>query len=163
MLKCKNRNNEGITGKTKKSDSEINVYGHVHRLFEICRQIDNLRQELERHLRSLLPEAEPELFFNDDRRRIYWNNGSIKLGKKSYLFIQTLWQGKNHQAEFAELEESVWMQDPEMEAFVARRTVSTLVQHTQKNLTEAYFPYKVESIKDISNRQLEGFRLVPAD
>jgi len=137
--------------------------GHLHRLLEIIRQISSLCQELQQCLQSLLPETEQELLFNDDRRRIYWDGGSVKLGKKSYLFIKTIWQGENHQAEFAELEENVWMQDSKPETFVARRTVSTLVQHTQKNLEEANFPYKIEPIKNFPCRELVGFRLLLAN
>ena len=153
----------GVIEKDQNRGNNITVDGRVHRLLEISRQIDTLRREQEQILQSLLLEAQPKLFFDDDRRRIYWNGGSVKLGKKSYLFVKTLWQGKHYWAELSELEVNVWMQDPESEQFVARRTISTLVQHTQKNLTEAQFPYKIESVKNLSLRELKGFHLVLAD
>jgi hypothetical protein len=74
--------------------------------------------------------------------------------------VKTIWQGKDHQAEFSELEEAVWAESTEAEMFVARRTVSTLVKHAQKNLTEGAFPYEIECVKNDSNRTLEGFRLI---
>ena len=120
---------------------EITADARLYRLLEIGDQIDTLRREQERIVQSLLPEGEPELRFDEQRRRIYWNSGSIKLGKKSYLFVKTIWFGKEHQAELTELEECVWMQHTKTEMFVARRTVSTLVLHTQKNLSEVDFPY----------------------
>ena len=144
-------------------DYEVMVDARVYRLLEIGNQIDALRREQDRIVQSLLPDTEPELFFNDHLRRIYWDGGSVKLGKKSYLFVKTVWFGKEHQAEFAELEENVWMQRAESKTFVARRTVSTLVQHTQNNLTEVNFPYKIEALKNFSSRELEGFRLVLPD
>jgi DNA-binding response OmpR family regulator len=119
-----------------------------------------LQREQTQILKSLVPDTMPELFFDDQRRRIYWGGGSVKLGKKSYLFIKTVWNGENHQAEFAELEENVWMRDAESDMFVDRSTVTMLVRHTQKNLIEANFPYEIESVKNFSSRELEGFRIV---
>jgi len=139
---------------------ETAVNTRLYRLIEIGDQIDALRREQNRIFQSLLPEGEPELFFDDHRRRIYWDSGSVKLGKKAYLFIKTIWFGKERQAEFAELEETVWAPCPKTKMFVARRTVSTLVHHTQKNLSEVDFPYKIEALKNFSSRELEGFRLV---
>ena len=155
-------------GKTGRLDGDcfrnctqkITADTRLYRLIEIGDQIDALRQEQNRIFQSLLPGGEPELFFDDHRRRIYWNGGSIKLGKKAYLFVKTIWCGRERQAEFAELEETVWALCPKTKMFVARRTVSTLVQHTQKNLSEVNFPYKIEAVKNFSSRELEGFRLV---
>ena len=137
--------------------------GHLHRLLEIIRQISSLCQELQQCLQSLLPETEQELLFNDDRRRIYWDGGSVKLGKKSYLLVQTIWTGEDHHAEFTEVEENVWLQHAETEMFVHRCAVAMLVRHTQKNLKEANFPYEIETVKNFSSRELEGFRLVLPD
>ena len=130
------------------------------RLLEISRQIESLRSEQDRLLQSLLPSAEPELIFDDNRCRIGWQSGSVKLGKKSYRFVKTIWLGENHQVEFSEVEENVWGKQLEKKMFVPLSTVAMLVRHTQKNLTEAHFPYKIESIKNFSSRELEGFRLL---
>jgi len=135
----------------------------LHRFFEISQQIDALRSEQEKIVRALLPEAKPELFFDDHRRRIYWSGGSVKLGKKSYLLVQTIWTGEDHHAEFTEVEENVWLQHAETEMFVHRCAVAMLVRHTQKNLKEANFPYEIETVKNFSSRELEGFRLVLPD
>jgi len=151
---------EECIDKVLSRDYKNTVDNRLYRILEINRQIDNLRQEQERIVQSLLPDVEPELFFDDLRRRIYWGGGSVKLGKKAYMFIKTIWFGENHRAEFAELEENVWTQHVETEMFVARRTVSMLVRHTQNNLTEANFPYKIEALKNFSNQELEGYRLV---
>jgi len=136
------------------------VDSSLHRLLEINQQIDVLRSEQERIVRSLLPDAKPELFFEDHRRRIYWGGGSVKLGKKSYLLVKTIWIGEDHHAEFAEVEENVWLQHADTKMFVHRCAVAMLVRHTQKNLKEANFPYEIEAVKNFSSRELEGFRLV---
>ena len=142
------------------SDREIVVDSRLHRLIEINRQVETLRSEQERLLQSLLPDAEPELSFADHKRRISWSGGSVKLGKKSYLFVKTIWLGDNHKIEFSVLEESVWGEQLAKKMFISLPTVSMLARHTQKNLTEANFPYVVETIKNDSSRELEGFRLV---
>ena len=141
-------------------DGEITVDSRLHRLLEIRRQVETLRSEQERLLQSLLPDEEPELSFADHKRRISWAGGSVKLGKKSYQFVKTIWLGENHQVEFSELEESVWKKQLAEKMFVSLQTVSMLARHTQKNLIEANFPYEIESIKNDSSRELEGFRLV---
>ena len=140
--------------------SEVTVDVRLHRLLEISHDIESLRLEQERLLQSLQPNAAPELSFDDDRRRIYWDGGSVKLGKKSYRFTKTIWFGENHQADFSEVEENVWKKYLKTAAFVPLRTVTMLVRHTQKNLTEAGFPYEIETLKNFSSRELEGFRLV---
>ena len=141
-------------------DHTVAVDSRLYRLLEINQQIDILRGEHEQILQSLLPEAKPELCFDDHRRRIHWGGGLIKLGKKSYLFVKTIWFGENHQAELTELEENVWTQHWETETFVDRCTVSMLVRHVQKNLNEANFPYEIEAVKNFFSRELEGFRLI---
>lgn len=160
MVRTDTKGLEEYLDKAFNRDRRIAGDFRLHRVLEISRQIDALRREQEQIIRSLLPESEPELFFDDMRRRIYWGGGSVKLGKKAYFFIKTVWLGENHRADFAELEENVWTQHVETEMFVARRTVSMLVQYTQKNLTEANFPYRIETLKNFSNQELEGFRLV---
>ena len=142
------------------SNGKGTVDSCLYRLLEISRQIESLRCEQERLLQSLFPNTEPELSFDDNRRRIGWRSGSVKLGKKSYRFVKTIWLGENHQVEFAELEENVWGQQLKKKMFVPLSTVAMLVRHTQKNLTEAHFPYKIEPIKNFSSRELVGFRLV---
>ena len=141
-------------------DNEIVVDNRLHRLLEISRQVEALQSEQERLLQSLLPDGEPELSFADHKRRISWAGGSVKLGKKSYLFVKTIWLGKNHQVEFSEVEESVWKKQLAEKMFISLQTVSMLARHTQKNLIEVNFPYEIESIKNDSSRELEGFRLV---
>ena len=136
------------------------THTQLYRLSEISRQIDVLRQEQERIFQLLLPDTEPDLFFDDDKRRIYWSGGSVKLGKKSYAFVKTLWHGKDRCADLAELEENVWMKYPETETFIDRCTVTMLARHTQKNLNEVHFCYEIESVKNPSNQELTGFRLI---
>ena len=120
-------------------DCEIMADSRLCRLLEISRQMETLRSEQERLLQSFLPDAEPELFFDDHKGRIRWPGGSVKLGKKSYRFVKTTWLGENHQVEFSELEESVWKKRLKEEIFVPLQTVAMLVRHTQKNLIEANF------------------------
>jgi len=149
-----------VVNALKDCAGEIPVDNRLYRLLEISQEIATLRDEQEKILKSLLPETMPELCFDDLRRRIYWGGGSVKLGKKSYIFVKTVWLGEDHRAEFADLEENVWMQNSEKKMFVDRSTVAMLVRHTRKNLKEANFPYEIESIKNFSSQELEGFRLV---
>ena len=158
--KKKKKIKKAVMGTLPSSNGESMVDGCLNRLLEISSQIESLRYEQERLLQSLLPSAEPELFFDDNRHRIGWRSGSVKLGKKSYRFVKTIWLGENHQVEFSELEENIWGQQLKKKMFVPLSTVAMLVRHTQKNLTEAHFPYKIEPIKNFSSRELEGFRLV---
>ena len=158
---CGMQSTMGTSDRPRNSENEFAVDGRLYRLLEINQEMAALRCEQEQILKSLLTNSEPELSFDDQRRRIYWEGGSVKLGKKSYLFVKTVWRGENHQAEFAELEENVWLRHAETEEmFVDRCTVSMLARHTQKNLNEAHFPYLIEPIKNFSGRELEGFRFV---
>jgi len=143
-------------------DCEVMVDNRLHQILEISQQVVSLCKEQERLLQSFLPDGEQGLSFVDHKRRISWAGGSIKLCKKSYLFVKTIWLGKNHQVEFSELEESVWNKQLEEKGkiFISLQTVSMLVQHTQKNLAESNFPYEIEPLKNNSNQELEGFRLV---
>ena len=143
-------------------DHEITIKNRLPRILEISRQMESLRSEQERLIQSLLPDGDLELYFDDHKRRISWASGSVKLGKKFYLFVKTIWLGKNHQVEFSELEASEWNKQREEKGkmFISQQTVSMLVQHTQENLAEAGFPYEIESLKNDSNQELEGFRLV---
>jgi hypothetical protein len=150
-------------GNSLEEREEIVADHRLYRLLEISQEIADLQREQEQILQSLLPKAMPELVFDDQRRRIYWGGGSVKLGKKSYLFVKTVWNGEEHQADFTELEENVWLEYAENEVFVDRSTVAMLVRHTQKNLIEANFPYEIEGVKNFSNRELEGFRMVFGD
>jgi len=143
-------------------DYETMVKSRLPRILEISRQIESLHSEQERLIQSLLPDGDLELYFDDNKRRISWGSGSVKLGKKFYLFVKTIWLGKNHQVEFSELEGSEWNKQREEKGkmFISQQTVSMLVQHAQENLAEAGFPYEIESLKNDPSQELEGFRLV---
>jgi len=143
-------------------DYESMIKSRLPRILAIGRQIESLRNEQERLIRSLLPDGELELYFDDHKRRISWASGSVKLNKKFYLFIKTIWLGKNHQVKFSELEESVWNKQLEEKGkmFISLQTVSMLLQHAQKKLAKANFPYEIEPLKNNSSHGLEGFRLV---
>ena len=143
-------------------DSGIAVDHRLQRLLEIRQQMVTLCQEQERLLQSFLPDGKQVLSFVDHKRRISWVGGSVKLGKKSYQFVKKLWLGENHQVELSELGESVWnkpLEEKEKKP-ISPPTVSKLVQETQDNLVEANFPYEIETLKNNSSQELEGFRLV---
>jgi len=140
----------------------ITVDSPLHRLLEISQQIVTLCKEQERLLQVFLPDGKQVLSFVDHKRQISWAGGTVKLGKKSYQFVKTLWLGENNQVEFSELEKSVWekqLEEKEKKP-ISPLTVSKLVQDTQENLVEANFPYEIETLKNESSQELEGFRLV---
>ena len=143
-------------------DCGITVDNRLHRLFKINQQIITLCKEQERLLQVFLPDGKQVLSFVDHKRQISWAGGTVKLGKKSYQFVKTLWLGENNQVEFSELEKSVWekqLEEKEKKP-ISPLTVSKLVQDTQENLVEANFPYEIETLKNESSQELEGFRLV---
>jgi hypothetical protein len=164
-MKKKNEKKEA-KGEVQRSpqdcECKVMVESRLHRLIEINRQVVTLCKEQDRLLQSFLPEGDQELSFSDPKRRISWAGGSVKLGKKSYLLVKTIWLSEDHQVEFSELEESTWNKQLEEKGkvFFSPQTISMLVQQTQKNLVEANFPYEIESLKNNSSLGFEGFRLV---
>ncbi|GHT41928.1 hypothetical protein FACS189443_4320 [Planctomycetales bacterium] len=84
------------------------------------RQLLEIDSKIERHARAILvlenkkrklyqssssaQNEEVPLNFDDVGRTIRWNRGSIRLSKKPYLFVKTLWNAPRHRAEIDTLE-----------------------------------------------------------
>ncbi|MCL2744645.1 MAG: helix-turn-helix domain-containing protein [Planctomycetaceae bacterium] len=106
-------------------------------------------------------ETEPELVFDDEKRTIKWEGSYVKLSKKQFVFIKTLWNGKNHTATLDEIEETVWYQTvPAKKMFLVKNTIFALVNRLRNSVIVAEFPYHIESVRIDSDVELSGYRLV---
>jgi DNA-binding response OmpR family regulator len=105
------------------------------------------------------------LEFNDVTQTISWQGHLLRLAKKSYLFIKTLWAAKRYRATISKIERHVWKTKPK-KFFIERHAICTMINRTQKKLEEAAFPYKIRTlktkIKKGSKPQIKGWQLVCA-
>ncbi|MDR1491938.1 MAG: hypothetical protein LBT05_04360 [Planctomycetaceae bacterium] len=109
---------------------------------------------------------EPELFFDESKRIIQWTGGIVKISRKRFLFLKTLWNAKKYNedkiATIAELEEQVWddVGDSPQNMFIAKNRLFGLLFHLQNFISSVNFPYKIESVKNFSTGELLGYRLL---
>ncbi|MDR1491904.1 MAG: hypothetical protein LBT05_04190 [Planctomycetaceae bacterium] len=83
-----------MTSKKRRTYPEIRQEIDLH-----VRQLVTLLAEEDQIIRQTLPEsqnAEIPLQFDDVKRTISWFGGSVRLAKKQYLLVKTLWQSKEH-------------------------------------------------------------------
>lgn len=106
------------------------------------------------------------LLFDDDNRVVRWGKKAITLGEKSCCFVERLWsRGVGQVVEVHEIEEAVFALDEEdpKNLFVPPNTLKQFVKRLRKNLAGARFPYEIETVKKISEKnsilQITGFRL----
>ncbi|GHT22419.1 hypothetical protein FACS189419_04940 [Planctomycetales bacterium] len=107
-------------------------------------------------------ETPPEvpLRFDDTLRTIQWRGGEVKLGRKKYLIVKTVWKSKKHRASINEIEEVVWgVGNEKFDMFVERKLMSATVAQLQKTLSKSNFPYQLRTIKDGYKHQIKGFLL----
>jgi DNA-binding response OmpR family regulator len=145
------------------------------RLSEIWNEIDTLLQRisvLQIEERTIIQASVSDrelsvvqLNFHDATRTIYWHGHSVRLTKKSYLLVKTLWAAKQHRATISKIEGRVWKARIK-KYFIERHAICTLISRTQKKLAEAAFPYKIKTlkikIKKCSQPQIKGWKLICA-
>jgi DNA-binding response OmpR family regulator len=145
------------------------------RLSEILNEIDVLihrLSELQMEGRTIIQTSSSneefpvvQLDFNDSIQTIGWNGHLLRLARKSYLLVKTLWTAKRHRATITKLENCVW-KGKNRKHFIERHAICSMINRTQKKLEEAAFPYKIRALKTkIKNRakpQIKGWQLVCA-
>ncbi|MDR1492095.1 MAG: hypothetical protein LBT05_05185 [Planctomycetaceae bacterium] len=124
---------------------------------EIRQEINHLLQrfatvltEEDEILRQTLPEseiAEVPLQCDDAKKTISWFDSSLRLSRKQYLLIKTLWESENHKADLTEIEEIVWEKELQGKIAIERHAILTLVSRVQTKLEQKSFPYQIEAHK----------------
>jgi DNA-binding response OmpR family regulator len=133
----------------------------VHRLSELQTEGQTIVQTYS------LDEEFPvvALDFDDATQTIAWNGHLLRLAKKSYWLVKTLWTAKRQRATITKLEGCVW-KGKKRKVFIERHAICSMINRTQKKLEEAAFPYKIKTLKTkIKNRakpQIKGWQLVCA-
>ncbi|GHT24538.1 hypothetical protein FACS189419_09520 [Planctomycetales bacterium] len=128
---------------------------------DVLREIDGIKTSGLTTMPTVSGAGEPELFFDEQNRTVRWNGGAVKLCRKQFSFIQALWNGAKHSEQLDVLEEYVWQdRHTNKQPFVRRHTIFALAARTRKNVNNVNFPYKIESIKNFSTLELQGYQLV---
>jgi DNA-binding response OmpR family regulator len=146
------------------------------RLSEILNEIDLLihrLSELQIEERTIIQASSSNveipvvlLNFNDAAQTIIWNNSHLlRLARKSYLLVKTLWNSKRRRATIMKLENCVW-KGKTRKPFIERHAICSMINRTQKKLEAAAFPYKIRTlktkIKNHAKPQIKGWQLVCA-
>ena len=155
---------------------------------ELRRQIDELIEKL-KELRIKENEILHQMFFgteqpevllqfDDKNLTVHWFDKSLKFGKKSYLFVKTLWEAPKHRKKTESLERSVWKSESRKQTrlvsvrtkngirkvrvvsrFLSRNTLKLFLFRLQNRLQSANFPYKIVPVKNRKAGEIVGFRL----
>jgi hypothetical protein len=107
--------------------------------------------------------SEIPLRWNEATRMIFWLGGSCRLSPKQFLFVKTLWDGKDHFAEWSDIEETVWAEKIHKkpnQLFVPKNTVSVFLFRLQAKLAKSHFPYTILSVIEKNNQSTSGWCLV---
>jgi len=134
-----------------------------------------IRFEIDTHLRAIMDlRAEeallitkrfrlpgPILDFDKDGRTIRWDQSEKKFGKKSFLFLKTLWNGGvKHRAKIEKIERVVFGIGGQRQMFLSANTLKMFLQRLEKELKKVAFPYSIKKIKNFSTLEIKGFQLV---
>lgn len=140
------------------------------RVFEIENEIDvhlqaifNLQTEKRQLLKITKPiSTEINLVFDDSERTVQWNEGCIKMGRKTFCLVKLLWKKNKHRATIAQIEKQVWNVGKKKKFFVKTHTIFSLIRRAQKLLENRHFPYKILTIKTRSTHEIKGYKLICA-
>ncbi|MDR2439756.1 MAG: hypothetical protein LBE12_10365 [Planctomycetaceae bacterium] len=147
------------------------------RLSEILNEIDRLVHqisELQTEGQTIIQTSSSNtkhlpvvlLNFNDAAQTIGWKGNLLRLAKKSYWLVKTLWMAKRHRATITKLESCVWKGTPRKGCFIERHAICSMINRTRKKLEEVDFPYKIKTlktkIKNHAKPQIKGWQLVCA-
>jgi DNA-binding response OmpR family regulator len=104
---------------------------------------------------------EVPLYFDDTVRTIRWDCGILKLSKKQFSLIKILWNGKGRTETLDEIESVLWHTvGTEEKPFIGKNTLFVLISRLRNNVSGFDFPYEIESVKNFSTGELQGYRLV---
>ena len=81
------------------------------------------------------------LAFDDAERLIRWAGGEVRLGKKAYLFVKTLYQANGQKLPVSIADAKVWGKSG-----VSRGAVRTRDWRIRRTLRKAIFPYRIVSV-----------------
>ncbi|MDR0520628.1 MAG: hypothetical protein LBH00_02115 [Planctomycetaceae bacterium] len=158
---------------------------------ELRRQIDELvarlavlREKENEVIRQMFPAPLPEkpqeilLLFNDQSQTVSWFEQTLKLGGKSYRFLQLLWNAPRHRKKIEPLTQSVWKTGRQkrkrqaavktkagvrqvrvVSRFVPQNTLKQFLFRLQNRLRAARFPYKIVPVKSRRTREFTAYQL----
>ena len=114
--------------------------------------------DIDRQEFTILAKEKCPLTFNEDTRIIQWNNKCLKLGKKMFHILCTLYFAENHELLITDLEEAVWGE-------AKHGTIKTAISRLDTLLNDTGFPFYVESTKNEGGDKIEisdrkGHRIV---
>jgi DNA-binding response OmpR family regulator len=131
---------------------------------DVCvKQITDLCNEAWEVVQTLLGDtsASPELTFDAESRTVRWFGGSVRLSRNQYWLIYTLWQGENREATLETIETTVWTDaGSESRLFITKHAILTQINRARDVVRNAGFPYEIETLKNGSDREIRGYRLV---
>ncbi len=132
-----------------------------HRLLEIRRElevhhhaIETLRTEEGRLLAAVMRLPGPELRFDADGKTVRWQTASVRVSKKAWRFLETLWKSPKRRARTNRLGRYVWNDE-----LVRDNNISVFVTRLNETLRNAGCPYEIKSIRDRRTGRRIGFRL----
>jgi DNA-binding response OmpR family regulator len=109
---------------------------HAARLLELDRQELEILSEPERKQKGDVP-----LGFDKYRYKIYWDGGSVKLGRMQCRIVKALYEAPKRRMLVDDLVCRVW------NGTVLDGAVSQMFSRLRKVLLAANFPYWIESVK----------------
>ena len=95
--------------------------------------------DIDRQEFTILAEEKCSLTFNNDSRIIQWDNKCLKLSKKMFHILCTLYFAANHELSITDLEEAVWGE-------AKHDTISVAISRLGTLLNDTGFPFLIESV-----------------
>ena len=90
--------------------------------------------------RKALQEQKKLPVFDTNKRTVQWQGGSLKLSPQRFQILYTLYFAENRQATITDLETAIWEKD------VPHSTIKTAVSRLGTILTDAVFPFYIDSV-----------------
>ncbi|MDR3108654.1 MAG: winged helix-turn-helix domain-containing protein [Planctomycetaceae bacterium] len=141
------------------------------RLLEIHRKVDIHLQEVLKlrseeaaileMIQNQSKETVTDLFFDEQRQTIRWADGMVKLSRKQFSLMKTLWNNDERTETLAEIESSIWNEvGSEDKPFVEKNTIFALVSRLRNSVSDVGFPYEIVGVKNSETSELQGYCLV---
>ena len=148
---------------------------------ELIAKLAELRAKENEILRQMFPGSEHSdisLQFDDKNQTVGWFDQSLKLGRKSYLFVKTLWNAPLHRKKTESLEQSVWKSETQKQSrlikvrtkkgvrkvrvasrLLSQNTLKLFLFRLQNRLRSVRFPYKIVPVKNSRIGEIVGYKL----
>jgi DNA-binding response OmpR family regulator len=136
----------------------------IHHKIEICLQeVFTLRSEEAAILEMIQQqnrETAFELSFDERGRTIRWTGGMLKLSRKQFSLIKTIWNNGKRTETLDEIELAIWHDaGTDEKPFIGKNTLFALISRLRNSVSAINFPYEIESVKDGFTGELQGYRL----